>query len=244
MGINSETLLHPPGIGGDDKLIRMQITLRWFVCVCCLCVFITERESPLSGQKLRRHRYNRRPAFKEFKALRADYSLFRVFLPPLSCSRILPLSSSCNPPNSFSCIPLMPRSCFPSSSCTRVSHFSVSLSLFFLYFFFYLYLFFLFCTPSISCIHPLLFSCCLPFLSSSRTSSFFSSPLLSSVLWPCGDGTTHRELHYVRLCCNINGLLMHYGMMSARLRRRRGRRRGEPPDAPPLSTAGPTHLNY
>lgn len=49
----------------------------------------------------------------------------------------------------------------------------------------------------------------------------------------------HEELHNVRLCCNINGLLMDYGMVSAGLRKR-----GGPPAAPPLFTAGPTQLNY
>lgn len=49
----------------------------------------------------------------------------------------------------------------------------------------------------------------------------------------------HEELHNVRLCCSINGLLMDYGMVSAGLRKR-----GGPPDAPPLFTAGPTQLNY
>lgn len=49
----------------------------------------------------------------------------------------------------------------------------------------------------------------------------------------------HEELHRVRLCCNINGLLMDYGMVSAGLRKSGGL-----PDAPPLLTAGPTQLNY
>lgn len=71
---------------------------------------------------------------------------------------------------------------------------------------------------------------CLPF------PPLLCSPLL---LWPCCGGFVHEELHRVRLCCNINGLLMDYGMVSAGLREREG-----PPDAPPLLTAGPTQLNY
>lgn len=69
--------------------------------------------------------------------------------------------------------------------------------------------------------------------------SCLPSPPLLSILWPCCGRVLHEELHCVRLCCNINGLLMDYGMVSAGLRER-----GGPPDAPPLLTAGPTPLNY
>lgn len=74
---------------------------------------------------------------------------------------------------------------------------------------------------------------CFLFLPSSL---LLSSPLLSS---PCCGGFVCKELHRVRLSCNINGLLMDYGMVSAGLRER-----GGPPDAPPLLTAWPTQLNY
>lgn len=120
--------------------------------------------------------------FQGVEALRADYSLFPIFLPPLSCSRSLPLSSSCDPPNSFSCIPLMSRSCFPSSllflhSC--LSFFCIPFYILPVFFLVYLYLFFLFLHSLIFLYSPpLLFSCCLPFPFSSRISSFFSSPLL------------------------------------------------------------------
>lgn len=63
---------------------------------------------------------------------------------------------------------------------------------------------------------------------------FSSSPLLLH----CGR-FAHGELHSVRPCCNINALLMDYGMVSAGLRER-----GGPPDAPLLLTARPTQLNY
>lgn len=73
-------------------------------------------------------------------------------------------------------------------------------------------------------------------LKTSSSLTLCLTPLLSS---PCCGGFVCKELHLVRLSCNINGLLMDYGMVSAGLRER-----GGPPDAPPLLTAWPTQLNY
>ena len=61
-----------------------------------------------------------------------------------------------------------------------------------------------------------------------------SSPPLTMLWCVCAP-----RARRVRYSCNINGLLMDYGMVSAGLREREG-----PPDAPSLLTAWPTQLNY
>lgn len=142
---------------------------------------------------------------------------------PLFCFCILPLSSSRNPLISFSCILLSSCSCL-SSYRTHSSPFPA--------FHYFPSIF----PPLFTCIYSssffipgfLLFSSrfLFPFhfstltLSSLTTSSFFptsSHPftsLLSDLSPPLlrprhsDSGSTHRELHCVSLCCNINALLM------------------------------------